>query len=154
MLIGTRARANGGGSLWSSTGIADRAMDHQPVPDEQHDQRPNRGGDKARALVGPIPADSLAEERGDERAADSEQRSEDEALRIVRPRRQETRDDAGDETDQNDPEDARHDALPVVLGSVTDSTAGCPMRRSLSNNRMGAGSFPCRENLRSIFALC
>src|SRR5499433_2339293 len=154
MLTWTCARGSGARPLWSNARVADRAMGHQPVPDEQHDQRPNRGGDKARALVGPIPADSLAEERGDERAADSEQRSEDEALRIVRPRRQETRDDAGDETDQNDPEDARHDALPVVLGRVTDSTAGCPMRRSLSNNRMRRGSFPRGENLHSIFVLC
>jgi hypothetical protein len=43
---------------------------HEPVPDEQYEQRPNGRTDEPRALVEPVPADGLAEEGGDERTAD------------------------------------------------------------------------------------
>ena len=46
-------------------------MDHEPVPDEQHDERAERRGDETGALIGPVPADGLAEKGGDEGAGDS-----------------------------------------------------------------------------------
>ena len=85
--------------------IADGAVDHEPVPDEQDDQRADGRGDEARALIDPVPADGLADEGGEECAGNSEQRGQDEARRVVRSRRQNARDDAGDEADEDDPED-------------------------------------------------
>jgi hypothetical protein len=52
--------------------IADHAVDDQPVPDKEHEQRAKRGADEASTLIEPIPADSLANERGDERACNSQ----------------------------------------------------------------------------------
>src|SRR5205823_6798619 len=42
--------------------IRDHTARHQPVPDEQHHQRADGGGDEARALVGAVMADRLADE--------------------------------------------------------------------------------------------
>lgn len=39
--------------------IADHAVDDQPVPDKEHEQRAKRGADEASTLIEPIPADSL-----------------------------------------------------------------------------------------------
>ena len=47
-------------------------MDHEPVPDEQHDERAERRGDETGALIGPVPADGLADKGGDEGAGDSQ----------------------------------------------------------------------------------
>jgi len=47
-------------------------MDHEPVPDEQHDERAERRGDETSALIGPVPADGLADKGGDEGAGDSQ----------------------------------------------------------------------------------
>ena len=58
-------------------------MDHEPVPDEQHDDRPERRGDEAGALIRPVPADGLADEGRDERAGDAEQGRQDEPGRVV-----------------------------------------------------------------------
>jgi hypothetical protein len=78
------------------------------VPHEQHDHRADDGADQARALVGPVPADRLADPGGDEGAGDAKQRGEDEARRVVGTGRQEARDDAGDKTDDDGPQYA-HD---------------------------------------------
>jgi hypothetical protein len=44
------------------------------VPDEQDDERADNGADEARALIGPVPADRLTDEGGDESAGNAEQR--------------------------------------------------------------------------------
>jgi hypothetical protein len=48
------------------------AAGHQPVPDEQHHQRADGGGDEAGALVGAVMADGLADPVGQKRAGDAE----------------------------------------------------------------------------------
>src|SRR5690242_16910489 len=68
--------------------ILDRAARDQPVPDEQHHQRADRGGDVARAFVRAVMADRLADPGGKERAGNAEQDCQDEAARIVRSGRQ------------------------------------------------------------------
>ena len=60
--------------------------------------------DKARTLAGAIPADRLARESREERASDAKNDSQDEAGGIIRSRQQHARDDAGDETDHDDPQ--------------------------------------------------
>src|SRR6185312_2632260 len=71
-------------------GIGKDAMHDEPVPDEEHDERADRGADEARTLVEPIPADRLADEGRDEGADDPQHRRQDEAPRLVGPWRQET----------------------------------------------------------------
>src|SRR5215831_5539414 len=95
-----------------SSQIADHAAGDQAVPDEQHDQRADGGGDKARALVGTVMADRLAHEGREEGAGDAEQGGEDEAPRIVRSGRKETRDDSCDKADNDNPDDAAHNGRP------------------------------------------
>src|SRR5580693_7132612 len=95
-----------------SVEVPNYAACHQPVPDEQHDQRADRRGDEARALVRTIMADGLADPGGEKRADDAEHGGEDEAARIVGARREQPRDDAGDKADNDDPDDAAHDARP------------------------------------------
>jgi hypothetical protein len=84
---------------------------HQSVPNEQRKQRADGRADQAGTLVEPIPTDGLTDEGGEESAGDAEQRRQDEAARLVRPGREETRDDAGDEPDHDDPDDVRHHNL-------------------------------------------
>src|SRR5690349_135319 len=93
-----------------------RAARDQPVPDEQHHQRADGGGDEAGALVGAVMADRLADPGRQESAGDAEDGGEDEPARIVRSRRQDARDDPGDEADDDDPDDAAHahDGLPFT----------------------------------------
>jgi hypothetical protein len=81
------ARRPGGraGRAW----IAHNVVDHQSVPDEQHDHRADGRADQAGALVEPVPTDGLADEGGEEGAGNAEQRRQDEAFGLVRPRRQE-----------------------------------------------------------------
>lgn len=92
--------------------ITHDATGHEPIPDEQYDQRADRGADQASALIKPIPPDRLTDERGDEGACDPEQRRENEARWIVRTWREHARDNSGDEPDDDDPYDVRHDFLP------------------------------------------
>src|SRR5262245_29981917 len=87
-------------------------MNHEPVPDEQDDEGAERRGDETSALIGPVPADSLADEGGDEGTADSKHGGKDEAFRLVRTRRQHARDQAGTEADDDHPDDVPHDDLP------------------------------------------
>src|ERR1700722_6235045 len=75
------------------------------VPREQEDQGADDRTDEARALVGAVPADQLAEPGGEKRAGDAEHGGEHEAGRVVRSGRQEACDDAGYEADEYDPED-------------------------------------------------
>ena len=74
------------------------------MPDEQDDERTNNGANQARALIGPVPADRLTDEGGDESAGDAEHRRENEPGWIVWSGRQQARDDAGDKTDDDDSE--------------------------------------------------
>src|ERR1700756_5358054 len=90
------------------------AMDHEPVPDEQHDQRAERRGDETTALIGPVPADGLADKGGDEGAGDSQHSGQDEAFRLVRTRGKDARDQAGDEAYYDDPDDVPHKRSPKM----------------------------------------
>src|SRR5215470_9850023 len=92
--------------------IPNDAMDHEPVPDEQHDERAERRGDETGALIGPVPADGLADKGGDEGPGDSQRSGKDEAFRLVRTRRNHARNQAGNEADDDDPDDVPHDDLP------------------------------------------
>src|SRR5262252_2068958 len=71
--------------------IPNDAMDHEPVPDEQHDERAERRGDETGTLIGPVPADGLADKGGDEGAGDTQRSGQDEAFRLVRTRRNHAR---------------------------------------------------------------
>src|SRR3984893_106051 len=92
--------------------IRDHGFDHEPFQDEQNDQRADDGGDKARALIGPIPADGLADESREKRPGDTDHGGEEEARGIVRAGRQDARDNAGDTADHKDPQKAAHDSHP------------------------------------------
>jgi 3-hydroxybutyryl-CoA dehydratase len=94
-------------------GVADCPARHQPVPDEQHQQCAQRRGDKAGALVGAIPADGLADEGGQERPGDPQNDRQDEAARLVRARRKQAGDDAGDKSHDENP-DHVHLLIPPV----------------------------------------
>src|SRR5262249_55720335 len=96
--------------------ITDDAVDDEPVPYEQDDQRAHRGGDEAGALVGPVPAEGLAQKRGEERAHDSKHGRQNETAWIVRTRRQDARDDAGDKSDEDDPENAHGGLRSRMIG--------------------------------------
>src|SRR4051812_30836019 len=65
----------GAGRAW----IAHNVVDHQSVPNEQHEQRADGRADQAGTLVEPIPSDGLTDEGGEESADDAEQRRQDEA---------------------------------------------------------------------------
>ena len=68
-----------------AAGVGDLAGRHQAVPDEQHHQRADHGGDQARALVRAVPADRLADQGSEEGADDAEHRGEDEARGLFGP---------------------------------------------------------------------
>ena len=53
------------------------------MPDEEYDDRAHDRAEKAGALVWAVPADGLADKRGDECAGDAEERCENKARRIV-----------------------------------------------------------------------
>src|ERR1700730_1151894 len=120
-----RVRARGGARIWHNR------VGHQPVPDEQHGKPAHGVADETRALVEPVPTDGLADEGCDERAGDPEPGGQYETLRAIRTRRDETRDDAGDEADHDDPDNVRHDDLPVALAPCGTAPA-CSDRRGVS----------------------
>src|SRR5262245_28610600 len=95
--------------------VANDAMNHEPIPDEQHDERADRSGDETSTLIEPVPADALTDEGGDEGAGDSKHGGKDEAFRLVRSRRKHARDQAGNEADDDHPDDVPHDDLPRLL---------------------------------------
>src|SRR3569623_666334 len=84
--------------------IGDDAAGDKPVPDEQHQQCTERSRDKARALIGTVMTDRLTDPCRDEGTHDAEHGGQDNARRIVRARRQQTRQTAGNESDQNNVE--------------------------------------------------
>ena len=48
------------------TGIGNRALDHEPMPDKQHNDQTQRRTDQSSALIVPIPSNALSDERSDE----------------------------------------------------------------------------------------
>src|ERR1700747_1758262 len=92
----------------SAVKILDHTAGHQAVPDEQHDQRADGGGDEACTLLRAVMADRLTDEGRQERADDAQHGGQDEAGRIVRPRRQKGGDNACNEADDDDPDNAAH----------------------------------------------
>lgn len=102
------ARRPGGraGRAW----IAHNVVDHQSVPDEQHDHRadgrvdrPAPWSSRYQPMVWPM--------KVARKAGNAEQRRQDETFGLVRSRRQESSDDADAETDHDDPDDVRPDNL-------------------------------------------
>src|SRR5262245_20498759 len=102
--------------LWTAgvARVANDAMNHEPVPDEQHDKRADCRGDETGALIEPVPADALTDEGGDEGASDSQRGGKDEAFRLVRTWRKHARNQAGNEADYDHPDDVPHDDLPQL----------------------------------------
>ncbi len=66
-----------------------RAARDQPVPDEQHHQRADRGGDEAGSLIRAVVADGLAYPRREKCAGNAEHGSQDEAARIIQAKLEE-----------------------------------------------------------------
>jgi hypothetical protein len=143
--VGPAARRPGAGAgrAW----IAHNVVDHQSVPNEQHEQRADGRADKAGTLVEPIPTDGLTDEGGEESAGDAEQRRQDEAARLVRPGREETRDDAGDEPDRNDPDDVSTPQSPTISMPASD------VRRSMHPDSRHA-ALNARNAIRPNFGVC
>src|SRR5580658_994787 len=100
----------------SFAGIGDHALGHQAVPDEKYDDRADHRRDQSRALVRTVVSDRLTDPGRQERAGDPQERGQDEARRIVRPRRKKARDKTGDEADDNDPKDTHVD--PRIAGGA------------------------------------
>src|SRR5262249_43129788 len=102
--------AQGGGSrpAWVAW-IADKVVGDEPVPDKQKDHRADRSADETSTLIEPVPADGLTDERGEEGAGDPKHGGQEKALRIVWARREHACNQAGDETDHDNPDDVRHD---------------------------------------------
>src|ERR1700732_4792089 len=96
----------------SITRIGNHVARHQPVPDEQNHQRADRRGDEACALIRTVMADGLADKGREKGAGDAKHRSKEESAGIVWARRKQPRDDAGDEADDDDPENAAHGCRP------------------------------------------
>src|SRR6185503_10094458 len=96
------APRNDGGEVTRASGR--RAAAREEAPHRQHDDGPDHGTDQAGALIGAVPAERLAEIGRDEGAGDAERRGEDEARRLVGAGVQEFRDDAGNEADDDKPE--------------------------------------------------
>jgi len=95
------------------------------VPDEQHDDGAQGRGDESSALVSLVPADCLADECRQEGAGDAQRRGQEDAGRLLGRRREQARDDAGHEADQNDPEEAQVRLLRVTRsGSFRRRSAG------------------------------
>src|SRR4051812_46289154 len=79
--------------------------------DEQHDDRADDGADQARALARSIPSEGLPEIARDESADDAQDGGQDEPRRLVISRHEELGDYAGDETNDDGPQDT-HSILP------------------------------------------
>src|SRR5947209_14144462 len=63
--------------------IADRAIDHQPMPNEQHQNRAEGGANQACTLIQAVPTDALADKGGQECPGDAKDGRENEAGWIV-----------------------------------------------------------------------
>jgi len=113
----------------------------KPVPYEQDNHRAYRRSDEASPLIGAVPADRLTDECRKECSDYAEQGGEDESGRIVRPRREEARNNARDKTDHNNPKDA-HFQTPLT------ATSPSPRRLdfAISQTRIPRGSHRCRRS--------
>jgi hypothetical protein len=58
-------------STWPCQPSISRARSGNPIPDEEHDDGADGRSDKAGTLVGGVPTNSLADERGQESAHDA-----------------------------------------------------------------------------------
>jgi len=65
--------------------IWNNPVHHEPVPDKQHHEGTNRRRDKARTLVVAVPADGLADERGEKRSSDPEHSSQNKSSGLFGP---------------------------------------------------------------------
>src|SRR6185369_15937034 len=103
---------------WNGSPLWDVQQSIEEAPHHQHDDGADHGADQAGALTCVIPAERLAEIGRDEGAGDAERRGEDEARRLVGAGVQEFRDDAGNEADDDEPENSHLDASPPLLRSL------------------------------------
>src|ERR1700757_1798254 len=101
------------------SGLADHPDDHQ-----QRD-RPDHRADEAGALPRRVPVQGLADESGEERAADAQRNGEDDAHLVV-ARMQPAPEQADDEADDQGADEAEHGAL-LVFG---DGWLGARPRRA------------------------
>src|SRR6202047_1022117 len=112
----------------SITRIGNHVARHPPVPDEQNHPRADRRGDEAYALIRTVMADGLADKGREKRAGDAQHRGQEESAGIVRSRRKQPGDDAGDEADDDDPENAAHGCRPLSRKRLLPVRAGLPIR--------------------------
>src|SRR6187455_576735 len=90
------------------------AGDH--APDHEHDDRADNRTDEAGALSGLVPAEGLPQIGGDERADHAENGGQDEAGRLIVARHQELGDDAGEEADDDGPDNAHENTFSINGG--------------------------------------
>src|SRR5690348_12745395 len=109
--------------------VPDHVMDEQPVPDEKDDERTDRRTDESGALIEPVPTDGLTEESGQEGARNAKHRGQDEACRVVRPRREEPCDETGDEADHDHPNDVPHQNLRIECATSWLAVQRSELRR-------------------------
>jgi hypothetical protein len=100
------------------SGIADNVVNNQPVPDEQEKQCANGCPDETGALIEAIPTDCLTDEGRDESPDDSENRGQDKTFGIVWARGEPARNQAGNETDDDDPDDVGHEQPPALSFAI------------------------------------
>jgi hypothetical protein len=91
------------------------ALPADDAPDEQHNDRTNYGADESCTFSRRIPAERLAQVARDDRADDSKNGSENETARFILAGHDEFGDDAGDEPDDDRPDDT-HCALSQLSG--------------------------------------
>jgi hypothetical protein len=72
-------------SLGSGAGIRDDTRCNESIPDEQNDDGSDGCADEPGALIGPVPADHLAEKCRQEGSADAKHGGENETRWIIRP---------------------------------------------------------------------
>src|SRR6516225_8900688 len=100
------------GSTARDTGLR-LALEQQPIEQQQEHGAEDRR-DPARWLSGLVPADSLAEITGNQRASDAEQNCDDKTTRIF-SRHQQLRDCANDKADKNSRENSHSETRFIGL---------------------------------------
>jgi len=110
-------------------GSGRRAAAREEAPHHQHNDGADHGTDQPGTLVGVVPAERLAEIGRDEGAGDAERRGEDEARRLVGAGVQEFRDDAGNEADDDEPENT-HLSPPLGRLSTPPTRGGFQCARA------------------------
>ena len=96
-------------SASADAGVADFARGNKPIPDEQDDHRSHGRAYQPGALVEAIPSNGLADESCKECADDAQDGGQDEAGWIVWAGSEQARNDARQETDDDDPKDVHDD---------------------------------------------